>query len=157
LDERTAPKLRRTEREVEESIRGLEEAGELRGVPGEGAPLRDEDAGPDETWAARHLMRTAHAAPEWVALRTEIDDRTASLRRRLAAHREWLHDRRRFLGELPADRILDAVRATEARDARVRAELLTALSEVNALVRRYDLLVVPALQLSLVTLERLAD
>jgi hypothetical protein len=128
---------------------------ELRGLPGEGAPLSAGDGGPDDTWAARHIMRTSDAAPEWVVLRKEIDERIARLRRRFVAHREWLQDRTRLLAELPADRILDAVRATEARDGRVRAELETALSEVNALVRRYDLLVVPALQLPLVTLERL--
>ena len=137
--------------------RDIAEAGELRGLPGEGAPLRDLDGGPDDSWAARHLMRSANVVPEWVALRREIDDGTARLRRRLAAHRDWLHDRTRLLAELPADRIIDAVRATSARDARVRAEVEIALGEVNALVRRYDLLVVPALQLPLLSLERLTD
>jgi len=145
----------RGERDVERKIRSLSDAGELRGLPGEGAPLTDDDAGPDDTWAARHIMRNAGATPEWAALRKEIDEGTARLRRRLVAHREWLHDRTRLLAELPADRIIDAVKATEARDVRVRAEIEHALSEVNALVRRYDLLVVPALQLPLVTLERL--
>ena len=125
------------------------------GLPGEGAPLPDDHAGPADTWAARHVMRNANAAPEWVELRKEIDEGTARLRRRLVAHREWLHDRTRLLAELPADRIVDAVKATEARDVRVRAEIDGAVSDVNALIRRYDLLVVPALQLPLVTLERL--
>ena len=155
MDDARTPKLRRIERDVERKIRELHDAGVLRGLPGEGAPLRDDDQGPSETWAARHLLRNANAAPEWVALRREIDDRTARLGRRLAAHREWLHDRARLLATLPADRIVDAVRATEARDARVRGEIDSALSEVNALIRRYDLLVVPTLQLPLVTLERL--
>jgi hypothetical protein len=114
----------------------------------------DADA-PPETWAARHIMRNAGAVPEWVDLRKDIDERVALLRRRNAAHHQWLHDRTRLLAELPADRILEAVKATEARDGRVRAEISAALSEVNALIRRYDLLVVPALQLPLVTLERL--
>jgi hypothetical protein len=148
-------RLRRLERDVERKIRGLAADGELQGLPGEGAPLPEGDAGPDDTWAARHLLRTASAAPVWVELRKEIDERAARLRRRLAAHREWLHDRTRLLAELPADRIVDAVRATEARDVRIRAEIDGALSELNALIRRYDLLVVPALQLPLVTLERL--
>ena len=155
MDDATTPKLGRIERDVERQIRELHEAGVLRGLPGEGAPLRDDDDGPQESWAARHLMRNANVAPEWIALRTEIDDRTAQLRRRIAAHQEWLHDRTRLLAELPAERILDAVNATEARDARVRAEVDAALSELNAQVRRFDLMVVPALQLPLVTLERL--
>ncbi len=155
MDDARTPKLQRIERDVERQIRELHEAGVLRGLPGEGAPLRADDDGPQETWAARHVMRNANAAPEWIALRAEIDDRTAQLRRRIAAHHEWLHDRTRLLAELPAERILDAVNATEARDARVRAEIDGALSELNAQIRRYDLMVVPALQLPLVTLERL--
>lgn len=157
MDDAPTPKLRRTFGEVERKIEDLNDAGALRGLPGEGAPLRDDDGGPDESWAARHIMRNAGATPEWAALRREIDDRTARLRRRLAGHHEWLHDRTRLLAELPADRIIDAVKATEARDVRVRAEIENALSELNALVRRYDLVVVPALQLPLVTLERLGS
>ena len=118
-------------------------------------PVDPDDDAPPETWAARHIMRNAGAVPEWVDLRKDIDDRLALLRRRNAAHHQWLHDRTRLLAELPAERIVDAVKATEARDARVRIEIAAALSELNALIRRYDLLVVPALQLPLVTLERL--
>lgn len=154
-DPRTAG-LRRIERGVEERIRELVETGELAGLPGEGAPLRDDDERTDEGWAARHIMRTAAAVPEWVDLRRDIDERLARVRRRHRAHREWLHDRTLLLSELPADRIVDASRATAERDVRVRQELEQAVSEVNALIRRYDLLVVPALQLPLVTLERLA-
>ncbi len=117
--------------------------------------IETEDDGPPETWAARHIMRNADAVPAWVDLRKDIDARLGLLRRRNAAHHQWLHDRTRLLAELPADRIVDAVKATEARDVRVRAELAAALSEVNALIRRYDLLVVPALQLPLVALDRL--
>ena len=155
MDDANAPKQRRIERDVEQKIRELEDAGQLRGLPGEGAPLRDDDRGPDDTWAARHVLRTANAVPEWVTLRKEIDDGTARLRQRVKAHHEWLHDRTRLLAELPADRILDAVKATEARDARMRTEIDTALRELNAQIRRYDLIVVPGLQLPLVTLERL--
>jgi hypothetical protein len=118
-------------------------------------PVDPDDDAPPEAWAARHIMRNAGAVPEWVDLRKGIDERLALLHRRNAAHHQWLHDRTRLLAELPADRIIDAVKATEARDARVRVEIAAALSEVNALIRRYDLLVVPALQLPLVTLERL--
>lgn len=132
------------------------ETGALAGLPGEGAPLREDDAGTDAGWAARHVARTAQAVPEWVDLRKDIDARIAGIRRRQRAHREWLHDRTLLLAELPADRIVEAARATAARDLRVRDEILQAVSEVNALIRRYDLLVVPSLQLPLVTVERLA-
>ena len=154
-DEPGGPGLRRIERGVEQRIRELSETGELSGLPGEGAPLRDDDR-LDDGWAARHVMRNAEAVPEWVDLRKEIDARLARIRRRYRAHRQWLHDRTLLLAELSADRIVDAARATAERDVRVRAELEHAVSEANALIRRYDLLVVPTLQLPLVTLERLA-
>ena len=148
-------KLRRIESGVESAIRELAEKGELRGLPGEGAPLRDRDGGHDGGWAARHVMRQANAAPEWADLRREIEERRTRIARRLAAHREWLHDRTRFIAELPADRIIDATHATNTRDLRVRNELDDAVSELNALIRRYDLLVIPSMQLPLVTIERL--
>ena len=124
-------------------------------MPGEGTPLRDDDRGTDDGWAARHVMRQAEAVPAWVDLRKEIDARRARIKRRLAAHREWMQDRTRFLAELPADRIVDASHATAARDQKVRAELEVAVGELNALIRRFDLLVIPALQLPLATLERI--
>jgi hypothetical protein len=157
VDDRRSAKLRRIEEGVERSIRDLAESGGLRGLPGEGKPLPDDDTGTDPGWAARHLVRQAKVVPAWAELRREIDERRARIRRRLAAHREWLHDRTRFIGELPADRILEATHATATRDLKVRAELEHAVSELNALIRRYDLLVVPAMQLPLVTLERLGS
>lgn len=141
---------------MEEQLGELVELGELSGLPGEGAPLRDDDPGTDAGWAARHVLRTANVVPPWADLRREIDERAARIRRRAHAHQEWLRDRTRLLAELPADRIVEATRVTATRDARVREELAAAVSEVNALIRRYDLLVIPALQLPLVTLERLA-
>lgn len=155
MDERGSGKLRRIESGVERRLRELVEQGELRGLPGEGAPLPTDDHPDDETWAARHVMRQANAVPPWVDMRKEIDDRRARLTRRLVTHREWLHDRRRLLAELPADRIVDASRATAARDQKVRAELEQAVNELNALIRRFDLQVTPALQLPLVSLDRL--
>lgn len=157
MDDPRSPKLRRIERGVEERLQELAEAGELRALPGEGAPLPRDDDGPDETWAARHILKTAEAVPEWVDLRKDIDRRVALIRRRYAAHREWLHDRTRYLTQLPAERIVEASHATAQRDLRVREDLERAVSEVNALIRRYDLHVIPALQLPLVTLERLVD
>ena len=63
-DDPRVPGLRRIERGVEERIRELAEAGELSGLPGQGAPLGDDDPRTDEGWAARHIMRAADAAPE---------------------------------------------------------------------------------------------
>ncbi len=154
-DEPRSPGLRRIESGVEQRLRELAEQGQLKGLPGEGAPL-PEDSGPeDETWAARHVMRQANLVPPWIDLRKEIDERRARIARRLNAHREWLHDRTLLLPQLPADRIVDASRATAERDQKVRAELEQAVTELNALIRRFDLLVTPALQLPLVTLDRL--
>ena len=147
---------RRRARALEERLRQLAESGELRGLPGEGAPLPpdpDADAGP--AWAARHLMRNANAAPEWADLRREIEERTARLRRRIRAHERWLADRASSLRELPADRIVEATRATARRDERVRAEIAAATRELNEVIRRYDLKVIPALQLPLVTPDQL--
>jgi hypothetical protein len=157
VDDSRSPKLRKIEGGVERRIRELADSGELRGLPGEGKPIRDDDHGTDDGWAARRVMRQAEAVPAWIDLRKEIDERRARITRRLAAHRQWLHDRTLFLAELPADRIVDASRATAARDQKVKAELEQAIGELNALIRRYDLLVGPALQLPLVTLERLAS
>lgn len=156
MDDPRTPRLRRIEGGVEERLRQLAESGELHGLQGEGAPLPADDGGPDDTWAARHIQKNADAVPEWVDLRKDIDLRIAHIRRRYAAHREWLHDRARYLTQLPAERIVEVSHATAERDLRVRTELELAVGEVNALIRRYDLLVVPTLQLPLVTLERLA-
>ena len=143
-------------REVEDRLRSIVEPDALRGIPGAGAPLPpDPDAGAGPAWAARHVMRNANAVPDWVDLRREIDERTARIRRRLRAHADWLEDRAALVQELPADRILAATRATERRDERVRREVATAVEELNALIRRYDLKVIPALQLPLVTVEGL--
>jgi hypothetical protein len=157
VDDPRSHKLRKIEGGVEGRIRELADSGALRGLPGEGKPIRDDDHGTDEGWAARRVMRQAEAVPAWIDLRREIDERRARITRRLASHRQWLHDRTLFLAELPADRIVDASRATAARDQKVKAELEHAIGELNALIRRYDLLVGPALQLPLVTLERLGS
>lgn len=157
MEERPAKTHGKSEERVEQHIRKLDHAGELRDLPGQGAPLRDDDPGSDAGWAARHVMRQANAVPAWIDLRKDIDERRARITRRLVAHREWLRDRTRLLAELPADRIVESAHATAARDLKVRAELEDAVSELNALIRRFDLLVVPAFQLPLVTLERLAE
>ena len=156
MDERSS-RLRRIERDVERRIGDLQNAGDLRGLPGEGRPLRTDDAGSPDTWAARHVLENAGVAPEWADLRKAIDERASRLRVRLRSHREWLRDRTRLLTELPADRIVQAAHATTERDTRVRAELESSLAELNALVRRYDLIVPGPMQLPLFTLERLAS
>ncbi len=145
-------------RRVEEALRELERSGGLRDLPGEGRALpADPDAEAGAAWAARHLLRGADAVPAWVELRRVVDERTARLRRRVLAHAAWLADREALLRSLPADRILDARRATERRDERVRLELARGVDELNALIRRYDLHVVPALQLPQVGLDTLRD
>lgn len=147
---------RRAARDAEETLRELERSGGLRDLPGQGRALpTDPDADGGDAWAARHLLRTADAVPAWVELRRDIDERTARLRRRIRAHAEWLEDREALLRTLPADRILDARRATARRDEHVRLEHAQGLAELNALIRRYDLHVVPALQLPEVSLDRL--
>jgi hypothetical protein len=155
VDDTRSARLRQIESDVQRSLSELAESGQLRGLPGEGKPLSDDDPIHDAGWAARHLVRQSKASPEWAVLRREIDEQRARIKRRLAAHHEWLRDRTRFIAELPADRILEATHATNTRDLKVRSELEHAVSELNALIRRYDLLVVPAMQLPLVTLERL--
>ena len=148
-------KLQRIERDVERRLREIVESEEISSLPGAGQPLRDTSHTGD-TWAARHILENANAAPEWADLRRDIDARLDKIHLRVTAHREWLHDRARLLAEVPADRIVETVHATNTRDLRVRGEIQTLVGEVNALIRRYDLLVVPAMQLPLVTLERLA-
>ncbi len=154
MHDEPSPKLRRIEREVERQMREIAESEETKRLPGAGVPLQD-TTGHDETWAARHVLENANASPEWADLRKEIEARIDRIRRRATAHREWLHDRTRLLTELPADRIVETAHATTTRDLRMRGEIESAIGEVNALIRRYDLLVMPAMQLPLVTLERL--
>src|SRR4051812_17779820 len=118
-DDPRTPGLRRIESGVERRLRELAEDGQLRGIPGEGAPLPKDTDPDDDTWAARHVMRQANAVPPWIDLRREIDERRGRIARRLKAHHEWLHDRTLFLAQLPADRIVDASRATAERDQKV--------------------------------------
>jgi hypothetical protein len=148
-------RLRRLERRTDEQLRELAEMGELSGLPGEGAPLRDDDPEAGERWAARHLARNANLTPEFVELRREIADRRDRVVRRLRSHREWLADRAALLADLPAERILDAARATMAADARVQTELGEAMAELNALVARHNLKVPLRLQIVPLSLEHL--
>ena len=62
-----------------------------------------------------------------------------------------------MLDDLPAERILDATRATTDFDARVDSELCSAVGELNALVARHNLEVPLGLQIPPLSLERLRD
>jgi hypothetical protein len=142
---------------MDEQLRELAEMGELSKLPGEGARLVDDDPDAGESWAARHVARNANLTPEFVELRREIADRRDRIVRRLRAHRDWLADRADLLRDLPAERILDAARATTDFDARVDSELRGALIEINALVARHNLRVPIGLQIPPLALEHLRD
>jgi hypothetical protein len=155
VDEGPTPRLRRIERRIEEQLRELADMGELSNVPGEGARLVDDDPDAGDRWAARHVAKNANLTPEFVELRREIADRRDRLVRRLRAHRSWLADRASLLNDLPAERILDAARATTDFDLRVESELRSAVSELNALIARHNLKVPLGLQIAPLTLELL--
>ena len=157
MDDAADARLRRRERRVDEQLRELAEMGELSKLPGEGAPLVDDDGGAGDGWAARHVAKNANITPEFVELRREIADRRDRLVRRLRAHREWLEVRAALLRDLPAERILDAARATTDFDVRVEAGLRSAMGEINALVARHNLKVPLALQIPPLSLEHLRE
>jgi hypothetical protein len=144
------------EGQVDRRIREMAEAGELSGLPGEGAPLPhdpDEDAG--ERWAARHVTRNGNAAPAWADLRKEIDAAHARVLAKARRHLAWLDARAERLVRLPAERIVESTRTTAEIDRKVRGEIDAEIAELNALVRRYCLVVpVASLQLSPFTAER---
>jgi hypothetical protein len=146
-------RLRRRERRIDEQLRELAQMGELSNLPGEGAPIVDDDPNAGERWAARHVAKQADLTPEFVELRREIADRRERLVRRLRTHRDWLTDRAALLHDLPAEKILDAARATSEFDARVESELRGAVGEMNALVARHNLRVPLALQIAPLSLE----
>jgi hypothetical protein len=127
---------------VEARIRELQEAGELTGLPGEGQPLpNDPDDAAGDAWASRHVLRTSGARPLWSELRRDIADRRTRILTRLRAHLAWLERREALLAHLPAERILAEVALTKQADGRVRAEVLHAVAELNALVRHHNLVV----------------
>ena len=145
-------KLRRPDRGVEERLRQFAEEGRLSGLPGEGQPFARADLdGDDARWAAFRLMKQNKVLPAWSQARIEIEEELERLRQRARRHRAWLAGRAAHLRTLPADRILEAARATEREDARVRAELETALRALNVLIERYNA-IVPAERLRLLPL-----
>lgn len=132
--------LRGIERAVERRIRDAIDAGEFRDLPGEGQRLPRDDAPLDERWAATHVLSNAGVLPEWLALRKEIENERDRIVGRVAGHMAWLAGRHAALGTLPAERILDAVRATELADTRFRRELEELVAEVNTRVERHNVL-----------------
>jgi DnaJ-like protein len=146
-----------TEGSIEKRIREMRDSGELSGLPGEGAPLpHDPDADAGDAWAARHLARTSRARPEWVTLRQEIETVRSRIAARVRAHLAWLERRHAQLRGLPAERILREVEATRVADERVRGALGAAVDELNALIRKHNLVVSSAaLHFHPVTLETL--
>ena len=157
MDDGPTTRLRRIERRIEEQLRELAEMGELSSVPGEGAPLVDDDPGAGDRWAARHVAKNANVTPEFVELRREIADRRDRLVRRLRAHRSWLADRAALLRDLPAERILDAARATTDFDLRLESELRDATRDLNALIAHHNLRVPLGLQIPPLSLELLRE
>ncbi len=152
-------RLRRIERDVERQLREAAERGEPPAPAGEGRPLpRDDDEAAGDRWAAAHVLKNANAAPEWVDLRREIQEARARLVRRVRSHRQWLTARAAGLKTLPAERILDAVRATDEFDRRFQEELAAALGELNAKIARHNLHArVQLLQLVPLDAERLSE
>jgi hypothetical protein len=77
---------------------------------------------------------------------------------RLRAHLLWLERRQALLADLPAERIVTEVALTNEADGRIRAEVAQAIAELNALVRRHNLIVTATgLHLASMTLEGLID
>lgn len=148
-DDPRSEKLRRSERGIEDRLARLAEAGELSGLPGEGRPFPDR--GPDqagERWAAFRLMRNNAVLPDWAQLRREVEDEVVRLERLATTHRRWLERRRERAATLRAEALLDAARATRARDERFRAEIQGAVDELNLKVGRFNAVApVPSLQL----------
>ena len=144
---------------VEARIRGLREAGELSGLPGEGQPLPiDPDDAAGEAWAARHVLRTSGARPLWSELRRDITKRRMPIVTRLRAHLVWLERRQALLEHFPAERIVSEVALTKRDDDRVRAEVEHAIAELNALISHHNLVVTAtSLHLGTATLEGLIE
>jgi hypothetical protein len=134
---------------VEQQLREMAEAGELSGLPGEGHPFpREDDANAAERWAASRLVRKQRLLPAWLELRREIQTERDRLIRVARAHLRWIRARSDYLRRIPAERILDAARATSARERATMEELAAALQELNRAIARHNS-VVPAAALAL--------
>lgn len=134
-----SPRLRRIERGIEERLERMAREGELSGLRGEGRPFEDlgDDAAGDR-WAAFRLMSNNAVLPGWAQLRREIEAERERLVRLAAGQRAWRARRDEQLRALPAERILDAARATGEREARERGELEAAVRALNVKVHRFN-------------------
>ena len=158
MDDGPTPRLRRIERRIEEQLRELADMGELSNVPGEGAPLVDDDPDAGDRWAARHVAKNANLTPEFVELRREIADRRDRLVRRLrrASRRGSPTEPRCWATCPPSGSSMRLARPTDF-DLRVESELRSAVGELNALVARHNLKVPLGLQIPPLTLELLRE
>jgi len=128
-------------------------------LPGEGRPLQsDPDDAAGDAWAARHVVRTSGAPPLWAELRRDIMERRLRIVTRLRAHVAWVARRQELLQHLPSEGILSEVALTKQYDDRTRAEVTQAIAELNALVRRHNLMVTAtSLHIPTATLEGLLE
>ena len=127
---------------MEERLRKLADAGELTGPPGQGRPIaREELEGDDMSWAAFRLMKNNKVIPAWSQERIDIDAALDRLRSRCRGHRSWLGARTEQLRSAPADRIIELSQVTAREDERFRAELESAVREVNSRIDRYNAIV----------------
>lgn len=112
-------------------------------------PFTREDLnGDDASWAAFRLMKNNKVIPAWSQARIDIDAELDRLRARCGAHRAWLNAQAAQLRTLPSDRIVEAARVTSSADDRFRAELGSAVRDLNARIDRYNA-IVPSLSLAL--------
>jgi exonuclease VII large subunit len=133
----------------------MSEAGDLRGLPGEGRPLPLEGTdGPQ--WAAFHLMKNNRLLPHWAQMRKEIDADAERLAAAIRRHLEWAERRATDLRRMPAERIVETARRTREETERFRARLSGEVRELNARIDRYNGAVpADALRLPPLTLERI--
>jgi len=118
----------------------------------------DPDDAAGDAWAARHVVRTSGARPLWAELRRDIMERRLRIVTRLRAHVAWLARRQELVADLPSERILSEVALTKQGDDRTRAEVTQSIAELNALVRRHNLMVTAtSLHVPTATLEGLLE
>ena len=128
-------------------------------MPGEGRPLQsDPDDAAGDAWAACHVVRTSGARPLWAELRRDIMERRLRIVTRLRAHVAWVARRQELVATLPSERIMSEVALTKQGDDRTRAEVTQSIAELNALVRRHNLMVTAtSLHVPTATLEGLLE
>ena len=94
----------------------------------------------------------------WTELRRDITERRLRIVTRLRVHLAWVARRQELLDQLPSERIVSEAAITKQGDDRVRAEIAQAIAELNALVRRHNLVVTAtSLHLPTATIEGLLE